>query len=68
MNYMERITKDRTVRRIVRKTPGYKKKKGRPRKRWKAAVLEDLRDKGIADWGREAIDTEGWKRITKLWA
>ena len=47
---MERVTDDRTVRRIAWKTPGYKKNIGRPTKRWREAVLKDLRDKGIADW------------------
>ena len=64
---MERVTEDRTVRRIARKTPRYKKKRGGRRKRWREAVLEDLRDKGIAEWRRKAMDRRGWKRITKLW-
>ena len=59
---MERVTEDRTVRRIAWKTLGFKKK------RWRGTVLEDLRDKGIADWRRKAMDRGGWKRITKLWA
>ena len=65
---MERVTEDKKVRRTAWKTLGYKKKRGGPRKRWTVAVLEDLRDKGIADWRRKAIYREGWKRITKLWA
>ena len=64
---MERINEDRTVRRIAWKTPRYKKKNGRPRKRWREAVLKDLRNKGIAGWRRKTMDRGGWKRITKLW-
>ena len=66
--HTERVSEDRTVRRIAWKTPRYKKKRGRLRKRWREAVLEDLRDKGIADWWRNATDRGGWKRITKFCA
>ena len=66
--HMERVTEDRMGRRIAWKTRGYKKKKGRPRKRSREAVLENLRNKGIADWWRKAMDRGGWKRITNLWA
>ena len=68
LGHMERVTEDRTVGRIAWKTLGYKKKRGRPRKRWIKTLLEDLKDKGIADWRRKAMDRRDWKRITKLWA
>ena len=35
------------------------------RRRWREAVLEDLKDKGIADWKRKGMDRKNWKRITK---
>ena len=56
---MERITEDRTVRRPAWKTPEYKKKRERPRKRWRETVLENPRDKGITDWKRKAMDRGG---------
>ena len=40
---MERVTEERTVRRIAWKTPAYKKKRGKLRKIWRGVVLEDLR-------------------------
>ena len=63
---MERVTEDRTVKRISWKVPGYNKKKGRPRKRWRGAVLDDMRDKRIPDWRRKAMDRGGRKRIITL--
>ena len=65
---MEGMTENRTVRKIAWKTPGYRKKVGRPRKRCAETMLEDLKDKGIADWKRKTMDRRNWKRITKLWA
>ena len=64
--HIERMAENRTVRKITWKTPGYRKKRGRPRKRWIEAVLEDLKDKGMGDWKRKAMDGKNWKRITKL--
>ena len=66
LGHMERVTEERTVRRIAWKTPGYKKKRGRLRKRWREVVLQNMEDKEIANWRRKAMDGGGWKRITKL--
>ena len=35
LGHMERIIEEITIRRITWKTLGYKKKRGRPRKRWR---------------------------------
>ena len=64
---MERMAENRTFRKIAWKTSEYKKKRGRPRKRWRETVLEDLKDKGVADWKRKAMYRKNWKRITMLW-
>ena len=45
LGHIERIAENRTV----RKTPRYRKERGRARKRWREAVLEDLKDKEIVD-------------------
>ena len=46
---------------------GIQERRGRPRKTWREDALEDLKDEGIADWKRKAVDRKNWKRITKLW-
>ena len=38
MGHMDRVTDERTVGRIAWKTPGYKKKRRRPRKRWRGCA------------------------------
>ena len=55
LGHTERMARNRTVRRIAWKAPGYKKKRGRPRRRWRGAVLEDLEDEGIVDWKAKAM-------------
>lgn len=36
---------DRVVKEIAWREPDFKKRKGRPRKRWKEAAVADLREK-----------------------
>ena len=47
LGHIERMAKNRTVRTIAWKTSEYTKRRGRPRKRCRETVLEDLKDKGI---------------------
>ena len=65
---MKRMAEKRAVKKIAWKTPGYRKNRGRPKKRWRETVLDDLKDKGTADWKRKATDRKNWKRIIKLFA
>ena len=62
------MSEKRTIREIAGKTPGYRKKRGKSRKGWREAMLEDLKGKGIADWKRKAMKRKSWKLITKFWA
>ena len=66
LGQIEKMVEKRTVRNIPWKTPKYRKKRGRSRKRWREAVPEDLKDKRIADWKNKATDRKHWKRITAL--
>ena len=49
LGHIERMAENRTVKKKAWKMPGYRKRRRRSRKRWREAVLEDLRDKGMVD-------------------
>ena len=36
--------------------------RGRPRKRWEDDVAEDVRDMGIMNWSRAAMDRVDWRQ------
>jgi len=68
LGHIERMPEERIVKRIESKAPEYKKRRGRPRKRWKQSVLENLKEKKIEDWRNKALNRKTWRNITKLWA
>ena len=61
---MEGVTKERTVKKIAWKHQDIKKER-KTKKRWRKAVLEDLRDKGIADWRMKVMDRGGLETHNK---
>lgn len=45
--------------------PIQKKRRGRPRKRWKYSVYEDLQGSSIEHLKEKAFECEKWKEVTK---
>jgi len=68
LGHLERMDDSREVKRIAWRIPIGKRKRGRPRRKWREAVEEDLEQKQIRDWRRLARDRKQWKNIIKLWA
>ena len=62
------MTQEREVKMVAWKIPEGKRKRGRPRKKWKEAIEEDLAEKQIQDWRKNAKNRREWRRISKLWA
>lgn len=54
------------VKKIAWRLPQSKRKQGRPRKWWREAVMENLKEKGINDWKAKSKDRKALQRITKL--
>lgn len=67
LGHLERMVEGRDVRSLAWKIPEGKRKRGRPRKRWRDAIEEDLAEKGIQNWKTKAMNRKEWKHITKLW-
>ncbi|KAF2889780.1 hypothetical protein ILUMI_16392 [Ignelater luminosus] len=65
LGHVERMQENRTVKKLAWKDPDYKKKRVRPRKRWREAILEDMQEKGFTEWKKKAKDKKDWRRITK---
>jgi hypothetical protein len=67
LGHLERMDESRNVKTIAWKAPDSKRKRGRPRKRWREAVEEDLKEKGIQNWKEKAKNRKKWKEVTRLW-
>lgn len=68
LGHIERMEEGRIPKTIAYRRPTYKKKRGRPRKRWYEAVKADLEEKNIREWKIKSKNRKEWKNITKLWA
>lgn len=66
--HLERMSEERIVKTVGWKEPEGKKKKGRPRRKWREAIMQDLEEKRIQGWRSTAKDRKQWKEVTKLWA
>ena len=54
LGHLERMIQEREVKMVAWKIPEGKRKRGRPRKKWKEAIEEDLAEKQIQDWRKNA--------------
>nr|CAH7754171.1 unnamed protein product [Callosobruchus chinensis] len=67
LGHLERMEQEREVKQVAWKTPQGKRKRGRPRKRWRVAVEEDLEEKKIQNWrqpqkiGRNGENSQGFE-------
>nr|CAH7756657.1 unnamed protein product [Callosobruchus chinensis] len=67
LGHLERMEQEREVKQMAWKIPEGKRKRGRPRKRWREAVEEDLEEKKIQNWRQQAKDRKKWRELTRLW-
>lgn len=64
--HLERMDDARAVKTICKWTPQQKRPRGRPRKRWRDCVEEDLRCMGkVTSWRREARDRTKWRKLVE---
>lgn len=63
MGHVIRSDDQRLMNIIYYDRPEGRRSVGRPRKRWRDAVTEDLRKMGITHWEIEAQDRRGWRAI-----
>lgn len=66
LGHLERMERTRDVKEVAWKIPEGKKKKGRPRRKWKEAVMQDVAEQDIRDWKNIARDRDKWRRLTRL--
>lgn len=66
--HLERMESERLVKTIAWREPEGKRRRGRPRRKWREAMEEDIREKQIENWRRKAADRKKWKEVTQLWA
>ncbi|CAH2084448.1 unnamed protein product [Euphydryas editha] len=64
--HLERMPETRAAKIISEWTPQQKRPRGRPRKRWKNCIEEDLRKIGkFTNWRRVARDRDKWRKIVE---
>lgn len=62
MGHVTRMNQDRLPRKILERSLGARKRRGRPRARWQEEVKKDMREAGITDWREKTKDKKGWRR------
>lgn len=63
LGHLERMDSERTARVVDRSSLTGRRRRGRPRKRWRDQVHEDLRIMGRRGWRDLAMDREKWRTI-----
>lgn len=59
------MTEERALRKILEARLLGEKRRGRPRKRWKDDVEEDLRSMGVTNYRNMAMERDKWRRIVE---
>lgn len=62
---MERMPKERSVKKPFKNIPEEKRSIGKPRKRWLGDNENDLKKMGVKGWRKAARDNDRWKLIMK---
>ena len=65
IGHIERMSENRTSRKIYKASMTGRRKQGRPRKRWKDEVEEDLRMIKVRGWRDKAKDRTEWRQIVR---
>ena len=58
-----RMPEETPVKKLTLLRPEGSRRAGRPKLRWLDGVEKDLRNVGIRDWRRRALDRDGWKEV-----
>ena len=65
LGHIERMGSKRMPKMVLSRRPIQKRRKGRPRKRWKDSVYEDLKKSDIERWKELALDRRRWREVVK---
>lgn len=65
LGHIERMGKARMPKMVLLRKPIQKRRIGRPRRRWKDSVYEDLKQSNIVNWKEKALDRKQWKEVVK---
>ena len=66
LGHMKRMPDTRVVKQISDRQQEGTSKKGRPRLRWRQRVLQDIEERKIKNWKREARDKKIWNKLRQL--
>jgi hypothetical protein len=65
LGHMERMSDDRSTKKLYSNKPEGLKLVGKPRKRWLDEVEQNLKQMGVRGWRRRAQNREEWRSILK---
>jgi len=65
MEHRKRMDEARNSKKVYQANLHHKLPKGRNKARWKDAVGNDIKQKGIVNWRQVAQDRDGWSRATE---
>lgn len=65
IGHVERMSQERIQKKIMNSQMMGVRRRGRPRKRWKQDVEEDLRKMGVGGWRNAARNRDEWRQIVK---
>ena len=63
IGHLERMSNERSTKKIYSKKPEGCRQVGRPRLRWIDDVRTDIRRLGVRNWKAKAQDRKGWKKL-----
>lgn len=50
---------------VLSRTPIQKRRIGRPRRRWKDSLYEDLQKSNMVNWKEKPLDRKQWTEVVK---
>ena len=65
LGHVERMSEERTLKKVFKNTPEEKRSVRMPSKQWVDGLENDLKKMGVRGWRKVARDTDSWKWILK---